>query len=167
MKNQIHNRKVEADGGDGCHKRLTEHPAHLIRRSYQIFLCCFDEVMAGLDLSPVFWIILGTVYSYPDLSVTEVARRAAVDKASCGRAASALEKRGLMRVIQSVKDGRQKVLNLTPSGEAVVREGLSRLDMFEWLLIGDPDSEEGREILSALQRFIKRAGHMIRPSIPA
>lgn len=166
MKDQTNNLNLAAVGGDACYRRLTEHPAHLIRRCYQVFLCCFDEAMAGLEVSPVSWIILGTVYSYPNLSVTEVARRAAVDKASCGRAASALEKRGLMRIDHSVEDGRQKILNLTPAGEAVVRDGLTRLDRFEQMLVGDKDSEEGKEIRSALQRFIKRAGHLTRPSIP-
>lgn len=167
MKDHISDGVPGVDGGEDYHRLLTEHPAHLIRRCYQVFLCCFDEAMAGLELSPVTWIILGTVYSYPNLSVTEVARRAAVDKASCGRAANALDKRGLMQVDHSIEDGRQKVLNLTPAGRAVVREGLTRLDRFRELLLGDPDSAEAQEIVSALQLFLKRAGHMTRPSIPA
>lgn len=166
MKDQTAPRPLETLDAEDLHRVLEEHPAHLIRRGYQIFLYCFDEAMAGLKLSPVSWIILATAHGFPCLSVTEVARRAAIDRASCGRAASALEKRGLVRIKMSDTDGRQKVLDLTPAGEALVAEGFGRVEKLRSLLLGQLDAEEQRQFMTSLMTFVQRSSNHTRPSIP-
>lgn len=145
---------------------LVEHPAHLIRRSYQVFLYAFDEAMAGLDLSPVSWIIIATTHNFPGLSVTEVARRAAVDKASTGRTASALERRGLIFISKSHTDGRQKLLQLTPSGEELYAKAFGRVEKLRSLLIDDLNAEDQRHLLTALAAFVRATGKNTRPSVP-
>lgn len=166
MKDQIAPRPLETLNAEDIHRLLTEHPAHLIRRSYQIFLYCFDEAMAGLKLSPVTWIILATAHCFPGLSVTEVARCAAIDRASCGRAATALEKRGLVRIKMSDTDGRQKVLDLTPAGEALVAKGLGRIEKLRSLILGQLDVKEQRQFIASLTTFVQRSGNHTRSSIP-
>lgn len=148
------------------HRVLTDHPAHLIRRSYQIFLFCFDEAMAGLRLTPVTWIILATAHNFPDLSVTELARRAAVDKASCGRAAAVLQKRGLLKIEMSRSDGRQKVLNLTPAGDSLVQKGFARVEKLRSLILAKLDAEEAHQLVTNLTSFVLKSATYARPSIP-
>jgi len=65
MKDQTEHQPAETMGREGDFRVLTDHPAHLIRRSYQVFLYFFDEAMAGLKLSPVSWIILATTRNFP------------------------------------------------------------------------------------------------------
>lgn len=148
------------------HRVLTDHPAHLIRRTYQIFLFCFDEAMAGLNLSPVKWIILCTAYNFPDLSVTELARGAAVDKASCGRSATALQNDGLLQIEMSKLDGRRKVVRLTPAGIALVMKGLTRVEKLHSLILGRLDSEEAAHFVKGMTAFVHKTGMQVRPSVP-
>lgn len=166
MKDQVTARPLQTLDAEDRHRVLTEHPGHLFRRSYQIFLYCFDEAMAGLKLSPVTWIMLATAHSFPGLSVTELARRAVIDKASCGRSATALEKRGLVRIKMSESDGRQKLLDLTPAGEALVAKGFGRIEKMRALLVGQLDAEEQRQLMTALMTFVQRSSNHVRASIP-
>lgn len=147
-------------------KILIDHPAHLIRRTYQIFLYCFDEAMAGLNLSPVMWIMIATLRNFPGLSVTELARHAVVDKASCGRTATALEKRGLLLITQSETDGRQKVLELTPTGEALVTKGEGRIERLRSLILQQLDPQEKQQFVMQLANYVQKSGKQTRPSIP-
>ncbi len=147
-------------------KVLTQHPAHLIRRTYQIFLYCFDEAMAGLNLSPVMWIMIATARNYPGLSVTELARSAVVDKASCGRTATMLEKRGLLLIRKSDTDGRQKVLELTPAGVALAIKGEGRVERLRSLLLDQLDKDEKDRFVGQLASYVQKSGKFTRSSIP-
>lgn len=147
-------------------KVLTEHPAHLIRRIYQIFLYCFDEAMAGLHLTPVTWILIATARNFPGLSVTELARRAAVDKASCGRTATMLEKRGLLLIRKSEADGRQKLLELTAAGMALAIAGEGRIELLRSLLLDQLDPEERAQFVAQLMNYVQKSGKHTRSSIP-
>lgn len=147
-------------------KILTDHPAHLIRRSYQIFLYCFDEAMAGLNLSPVMWIMIATARNYPGLSVTELARYAVVDKASCGRTATVLERRGLMLIRKSDCDGRKKTLELTMTGEALAEEGASRVNHLQSLLLDHLDGGERQQFTEGLANYVRKSSMFMRSSIP-
>jgi len=163
----IERQPAETTGKEDDFRVLTDHPAHLIRRSYQVFLYAFDEAMAGLKLSPVSWIIIATTHSFPGLSVTEVARRAAVDKASCGRTASSLERRGLLRIKKSDTDQRQKLLDLTPAGELLYAKAFGRVERLRSLLLDDLALEEQHQLLTTLTVFLQATGKNTRPSIPA
>lgn len=148
------------------HRVLTDHPAHLIRRAFQIFLFCFDDAMSGLNLTPVKWIILCTAYNFPDFSVTELARAAVVDKASCGRAATALKKSGLLYVEMGQLDGRQKIIRLTPAGVALVEKGFARVEKLRYLILRELDSEEADQFVRVMTAFVLKSGTQVRPSIP-
>lgn len=160
------NPSVFSPDSDISFSDLINHPAHLIRRSYQIFLHCFDEAMSGLDLSPISWITIAATHSFPGQSVTEIARRAGVDKASCGRTATALAKRDLICIAKSESDGRLKVLTLTTRGERLYKEASGRVDRLKSLLLDDLNPNEHNQFISTLQTFVKASGKRTRPSIP-
>ncbi len=166
MKDHTKRGPSETLGNVADFRVLIDHPAHLIRRSYQVFLYCFDEAMAGLKLSPVSWIIIATTRNFPGLSVTEVARRAIVDKASCGRTASALEKRGLLSIKRSDTDGREKLLDITPAGEELYTKAFNRVEKLRSLLLDEIDPEVQRQFLTSMAAFVYATRKNTRPSIP-
>lgn len=166
MKDYTERRPAETLVGDADFRIIKDHPAHLIRRSYQVFLCAFDEAMAGLPLSPASWIIIATVRNFPSLSVTEVARRAAIDKASCGRTASALERRGLLSIKKSNTDGREKLLDITPAGEELYGKAFIQITKLRSLLLDEIDPEVQRQFLTSMAAFVYATRNNTRPSIP-
>lgn len=141
---------------------MIAHPAHLIRRSYQIFQAGFDEDMSVVNITPVQWIILVTVSSFPGIDMTSLAGFAAVDKTSCGRAVAKLSERGYLQISPILEDLRQKRLSVTPEGKRVIdqtRPGVSRL---RERLLGVLTEEEQINLINALQVFVSRNNELSR-----
>ncbi|AJE45022.1 MarR family winged helix-turn-helix transcriptional regulator [Celeribacter indicus] len=136
---------LEELAGDEIYELVSHNPGHLLRRAYQVFLFFFDDTMKGLNMTPLLWILLTVTYCYPRRSVTDIAELSRIDKASCGRAATLLEKRGLMRIGTGEKDRRQRVLELTPHGHEVVLDGMSRTLEMQKKLLQCFDQEEARQ----------------------
>lgn len=142
--------------GDEIYEVISQHPGHLLRRAYQVFLYVFDETMDGLNMTPLLWILLSVTYCYPKRSVTDIAELSRIDKASCGRAATLLEKRGLMKIASGDKDRRQRILELTPDGYDIVLSGMSRSQEMEKKLFERFDNEEAMQFVSVLETFVTR-----------
>lgn len=78
--------------------------------------CALTET--GLNLQE--WRSLLNLARYGDSHLRELARRASLDATHTSRAALALEKKGLIRRYDDVKDSRRKRLAVTPDGHAMV-----------------------------------------------
>lgn len=141
---------------------MITHPAHLIRRSYQIFQAGFDEDMAVTGVTPVQWIILVTVFSYPGIDMTRLAGFAAVDKTSCGRAVSKLVERGFLQVSPIVEDLRQKRLSVTKDGELAIEQTRPGVGRLRDRLLGVLSREEQKNLLEALEVFVRKNNELSR-----
>lgn len=141
---------------------MVAHPAHLIRRSYQIFQAGFDEYMAMVGITPVQWIILVTVYSFPGIDMTRLAGLAAVDKTSCGRAVAKLVQRGFLQVSPIVEDLRQKRLSVTPQGDEAIQQTRPGVGLLRERLLGVFSPEEQENLLEALQTFVNKNNELSR-----
>ncbi len=95
--------------------------------------------------------ILAQLGGKEPLAITEISRRAHIDKAWISRSSGALIRRGLVRRTRHPSDSRVILLSLTPKGE----ELLSRIApvsrrRHDWLLRGLP-KRQVYEVLDALQ----------------
>ena len=58
---------------------LDVHPAHVVRRAHQRATLCFQQVMAGEDLSPTQFAALATILKYGEVSQNHLGRMTAMD----------------------------------------------------------------------------------------
>lgn len=147
---------IEELSKDELYQYISKHPGHLLRRAYQIFLFFFDEAMEGYDMTPLLWILLSVTYCFPGRSVTSLAELSRIDRASCGRAATVLEKRGLMQIRKGDKDHRERLLNLTSDGREFVRKGLTRGPIMQDRILEYFSQKEAKEFVSLLEIFVER-----------
>lgn len=148
--------------GEELFAELMEHPAHLIRRSFQIFLSVFESEVGVFDITPVQWIMLATIYSFPGLEMTRLAGLAAVDKTSCGRAVSKLHDRGLVQVSPILEDRRQKRLSATQAGENMIIQALPGVRKLKGRLLGALSQKEQEAFNEALRVFVDRNNNQSR-----
>lgn len=141
---------------------MVQHPAHLIRRTFQIFLSAFDLDLGQTGLTPVQWMILATVYSFPGIDMTRLAGLAAVDKTSCGRAVAKLADGGLIRLSADKTDGRQKRLSLLPEGQRMVVSALPGARKMRERLLVAFTSQERTAFLSILKTFVTKNNEQSR-----
>lgn len=141
---------------------MVQHPAHLIRRTFQIFLSAFDADLGETKLTPVQWMILATLYSFPGIDMTRLAGLAAVDKTSCGRAVSKLADDGLVKVSADRKDGRQKRLSATADGQRMVIGALPRVRRMRDRILGGLNEQERGQFLSILKVFVTKNNEQSR-----
>ncbi|MDQ0470485.1 MarR family winged helix-turn-helix transcriptional regulator [Labrys wisconsinensis] len=104
---------------------LDHHPAHIIRRAHQRATACFQEVMAGDDLTPTQHAAIATILRYGEVSQNHLGRLTRMDPSTISLVVRALLKRGLIERRPSKTDQRMATITLTPHG---VRYGLERLD---------------------------------------
>ncbi len=95
-------------------------PGFLIRRLHQIHLALFAEEAAGHDITPVQLSVLGAVGKQGGRDQSAIAEEIGVDRATLASVAARLESAGLIRRTVSRTDQRQKLLQLTAKGKAIL-----------------------------------------------
>ncbi|KMK64074.1 MULTISPECIES: MarR family winged helix-turn-helix transcriptional regulator [Rhodobacterales] len=144
---------------------LRSHPGHLIRRSYQIFLSMFEAVGKDVDLSPVRWILIATIRLRPGLSMAEVSFMTGVDKASTGRTIRNLEGSGLIRVVRSAHDKRERRVYTTTKGDKLVHAFYPRIKILHDDIMAAFEPEEAKEFVRLLGKFIEVNDHRSRAAL--
>lgn len=126
-------RDIEADTGDGASVapisrkealaayeasgyELGRHPAHMIRRAHQRASFCFQQVMAGHDLTPTQHAAIATLHKHGELSQNHLGRLTAMDPSTISIVVRKLLKNGLIERRGSKKDQRLAIIRLTDKG---------------------------------------------------
>ena len=117
---------------------LDLHPAHIVRRAHQRATLCFQQEMAGEDLSPTQFAALATVLRHGEVSQNHLGRLTAMDPSTISLVVRKLLKQGLVKRNASKTDQRLAIITLTDDG---VRYTLDRLDR---------SVEVGRQLLAPL-----------------
>lgn len=142
--------------------RIYEHPAHLVRRSYQIFMSAFDVELGSKGLTPIYVIILAVLNEHPGIDLSTLAQAAAIDKSSCGRAITKLAKIKLIQIAISQDDARQKCLFLTQQGREVFSSCSKNIERIEARLLGKFSEKEKSAFMTILRKFVDRNNHISR-----
>jgi MarR family transcriptional regulator, lower aerobic nicotinate degradation pathway regulator len=134
---------------------MTRHPAHLIRRCYQIFLSMFGEMGNDMDLTPARWIAVATIHAFPGLSMTELSQLAGIDKVSCGRTVKYLESKGYVEIRGNEDDYREKRLYPLPETAKLVKAFFPRAETLQDNLLMVFDPCEAQQFTALLQKFLQ------------
>ena len=108
---------------------LYGQPGHLLRRAQQISASIFhDEI--GPVVTPIQYAILCVLLTNPGIDQVSLAGLAAIDTSTAASVALRLEDKGLLTRRVDPRNRRQRILELTPAGEALlesVNDGIGRL----------------------------------------
>jgi len=83
----------------------------------------YDEALAPTGLGVNQYSILARLSHVGPSAIQDLARLLVMDRSTLGHVLRPLEKRGLVRLHASEKDGRSRVIALTPAGRAAIARG--------------------------------------------
>jgi MarR family transcriptional regulator, lower aerobic nicotinate degradation pathway regulator len=103
-------------------------PGYLFRRMQQIAVSIFIEECKAHDLTPVQFASLVAIHTHPGIDATRLSAVIAFDRSTLGNVIERLETKGFVVRKPSREDKRIKLLYLTRSGAALLREIVPSVD---------------------------------------
>ncbi|MCG7505862.1 MarR family winged helix-turn-helix transcriptional regulator [Mesorhizobium retamae] len=132
---------------------LDVHPAHVVRRAHQRATLCFQQVMAGEDLSPTQFAALATILKYGEVSQNHLGRMTAMDPSTISLVVRKLLKQGLIKRNPSETDQRLSIITLTDEGTRYTLDRLERSVEVGRRLLSPLSATEQITLLRLLQRI--------------
>jgi DNA-binding MarR family transcriptional regulator len=111
------------------------------------------EEVSRTVTSPQF-AVLNSLLREPNIDQQTLGSRAALDRSTVAEIVARLTARRLVRWNRDAADGRRKVIQLTPKGEALLQELIPRTHRMTRRLVGALTSEEEAELLRLLTRLV-------------
>ncbi len=133
---------------------LMRHPGHLLRRALQAMNQLWDEEVSRTITSPQF-AALNALYGEPGLDQRTLGQRVSLDRSTMAEVVSRLAARGLIRSERDARDGRRKVIGLTPKGVSTVRQLIPRTHAMTERLVGPLDAKQRDELLCLLTSVVR------------
>ena len=103
-------------------------PGYLFRRMQQIAVSIFVEECRAFDLTPVQYAALVAIHAHPGIDATRLSAVIAFDRSTLGNVIERIESKGLVERKPSPGDKRIKLLHLTRSGAALLRDIVPAVD---------------------------------------
>lgn len=97
-------------------------PGYLFRRMQQIAVSIFMEECKAFDLTPVQYAALIAIHTHPGIDATRLSAVIAFDRSTLGSVIERLQAKEFIERKPAPEDKRIKLLYLTKSGVAILRE---------------------------------------------
>lgn len=97
-------------------------PGYLFRRMQQIAVSIFMEECRAFDLTPVQYAALIAIHTHPGIDATRLSAVIAFDRSTLGSVIERLQAKDYVERKPAAEDKRIKLLYLTKSGAAILRE---------------------------------------------
>ncbi|MBW7971926.1 MarR family transcriptional regulator [Bradyrhizobium sp. BR 10289] len=97
-------------------------PGYLFRRMQQIAVSIFMEECKAFDLTPVQYAALIAIHTHPGIDATRLSAVIAFDRSTLGSVIERLQVKDFVERKPAPEDKRIKLLYLTKSGAAILRE---------------------------------------------
>jgi MarR family transcriptional regulator, lower aerobic nicotinate degradation pathway regulator len=124
-------------------------PGYLFRRMQQIAVAIFVEECKDHDLTPVQYASLVAIHTHPGIDATRLSAVIAFDRSTLGSVIERLEAKGHIARKPAAEDKRVKLLYLTKSGEALLRDVMPSVERAQARML-QPLQPADRETLLAL-----------------
>jgi MarR family transcriptional regulator, lower aerobic nicotinate degradation pathway regulator len=124
-------------------------PGYLFRRMQQIAVAIFMEECRDHDLTPVQFAALVAIHTHPGIDATRLSAVIAFDRSTLGNVIERLETKGYIERKASSGDKRIKLLYLTRSGAALLRDIMPSIDRAQARML-QPLKPADRKTLMAL-----------------
>ncbi|TQF36546.1 transcriptional regulator [Bradyrhizobium sp. UNPF46] len=103
-------------------------PGYLFRRMQQIAVSIFMEECKAFDLTPVQYAALIAIHTHPGIDATRLSAVIAFDRSTLGSVIERLQAKDYIERKPAPEDKRIKLLYLTKSGAAILREIVPAVD---------------------------------------
>ncbi|WP_409490964.1 MarR family winged helix-turn-helix transcriptional regulator [Amycolatopsis sp. cmx-11-12] len=127
---------------------LLAAPGYGARRLYQAYLAAWNRHVDPVLTGPQF-AVLSAVRAYPGSDQSSLAGAVALDTSTMADLCRRLERRGLIRRVESPHDARRKLLSLTDEGKSVLSQVNRRARRLDKALL-DGDGIDGDIDMAAL-----------------
>jgi DNA-binding MarR family transcriptional regulator len=124
-------------------------PGYLFRRMQQIAVAIFVEECRAYELTPVQFAALVAIHTHPGIDATRLSAVIAFDRSTLGNVIERLEAKDYIERRPAREDKRVKLLFLTKSGAALLREIMPSVDRAQARML-QPLKPADRKTLMAL-----------------
>jgi MarR family transcriptional regulator, lower aerobic nicotinate degradation pathway regulator len=129
-------------------------PGYLFRRMQQIAVAIFVEECRAFDLTPVQYAALVAIHTHPGIDATRLSAVIAFDRSTLGNVIERLESKTLIERKPSREDKRVKLLYLTKSGAALLREIVAAVEKAQARMLQPLKPSDRKLLLSLLTQLV-------------
>ena len=130
-------------------------PGYLFRRMQQIAVSIFVEECKAFDLTPVQYAALVTIHTHPGIDATRLSAVIAFDRSTLGNVIERLQSKALIERKPSRDDKRVKLLHLTKSGEAVLREVMPLVERAQLRMLQPLKPADRKRLMTLLTQLVE------------
>ncbi|WP_456619338.1 MULTISPECIES: MarR family winged helix-turn-helix transcriptional regulator [unclassified Bradyrhizobium] len=124
-------------------------PGYLFRRMQQIAVSIFMEECKAFDLTPVQYAALIAIHAHPGIDATRLSAVIAFDRSTLGSVIERLQAKDYIERKPAPEDKRIKLLYLTKSGAAILREIIPAVERAQTRML-EPLKPADRKMLMGL-----------------
>ena len=129
-------------------------PGYLFRRMQQIAVAIFVEECRNFDLTPVQYAALIAIHTHPGIDATRLSAVIAFDRSTLGNVIERLEAKKLIERKASAGDKRVKLLTLTKSGAALLREIAPAVEQAQARMLQPLKASDRKALMALLSQLV-------------
>ena len=129
-------------------------PGYLFRRMQQIAVAIFVEECRAYDLTPVQYAALVAIRTHPGIDATRLSAVIAFDRSTLGNVIERLEAKQLIERKLSRQDKRVKLLYLTKTGAALLRDIMPSVDRAQARMLQPLKPADRRTLMALLTQLV-------------
>jgi DNA-binding MarR family transcriptional regulator len=129
-------------------------PGYLFRRMQQIAVSIFIEECKAHDLTPVQYAALIAIHTHPGIDATRLSAVIAFDRSTLGNVIERLETKALVERRPSREDKRTKLLYLTRTGAALLREIMPSVDRAQARMLQPLKASDRKTLMTLLTQLV-------------
>jgi MarR family transcriptional regulator, lower aerobic nicotinate degradation pathway regulator len=129
-------------------------PGYLFRRMQQIAVAIFVEECRAYDLTPVQYAALVAIRTHPGIDATRLSAVIAFDRSTLGNVIERLQAKQYIERKPAPEDKRVKLLYLTRSGTALLRDIMPSVDRAQARMLQPLKPSDRKTLLALLTQLV-------------
>jgi DNA-binding MarR family transcriptional regulator len=129
-------------------------PGYLFRRMQQIAVAIFVEESKAHDLTPVQFAALVAIHTHPGIDATRLSAVIAFDRSTLGNVIERLEAKDYIERKSSHGDKRVKLLYLTKTGAAMLRDIMPSVDHAQARMLQPLKPADRKTLLALMTQLV-------------
>jgi MarR family transcriptional regulator, lower aerobic nicotinate degradation pathway regulator len=129
-------------------------PGYLFRRMQQIAVALFVEECKAYDLTPVQYAAMVAIHTHPGIDATRLSAVIAFDRSTLGSVIERLQIKSLIERKPASEDKRVKLLYLTKSGVALLRDIKPYVERAQARMLQPLDPADRKKLLALLTQLV-------------
>lgn len=129
-------------------------PGYLFRRMQQIAVSIFMEECREFDLTPVQYAALVAIHTHPGIDATRLSAVIAFDRSTLGSVIERLQAKAYIERKPSPEDKRIKLLYLTKSGAALLKEIIPAVERAQARMLEPLKPADRKTLMALLEQLV-------------